>query len=455
MSTLLNLSLIYLSSASDYTKDLPIINKDHKRWTKTLNLLTLLISFDQIISGLHSSIFKLTRDESQLCTSDAHISGSIIYVASVGIWTFLLFDHAFQYFPKEKCRSKCGFITTLGLMWLYFSIYIFADAPWPWDCFDKSWKKEGLQLRIALLVLSLILILLFVSMYVMLICTPSFYMNHKTKNEGKSDIEEFMNHLPTWEPFSVKNVGSISFVSDYEDLTTPYYKVVMNTGEDISLCRITVKCIKNRCCQMLKGSCQMLKGSCQMLKGFCQMLWNKMCCTTNPNDCDEKSEDCDAKCKCCKKFSECCKKCRECCKKFSECCKKCRECCRRCRECCKKCRECFKNFRQRCRSPSGGYIGLIKKVPNKLMSIFVKDEAEVQPECQVLNPMTRIVSTLPGTIIFVPNKYLLVMRNRKQPTGVETAANVPNESSSLLGSAELMHSGIHIFNGNGDRTDSD
>ena len=70
-------------------KGLPKVGSDHGWLTKAFSLLSLLLLFDQSLSGLHESIFERTGNGT-LCSDDTHISGGFIYSISVAVWVFFL-----------------------------------------------------------------------------------------------------------------------------------------------------------------------------------------------------------------------------------------------------------------------------------------------------------------------------------------------------------------------------
>lgn len=161
ISTVLNLSLLYLENTSFYIKDFPIIGKHHMKWNATTNLLTLIVFFDQTLSGFYESAFKFTRDEQLLCSAGTHVAGSLIHATSIAVWTFFLVVHYFRYHPEDG-KQKIVFITTLVLLFVSFVLYIFVDVPWPWECIEviKEQQLGGLIARLVFLVVSLILILI-------------------------------------------------------------------------------------------------------------------------------------------------------------------------------------------------------------------------------------------------------------------------------------------------------
>jgi hypothetical protein len=131
------------------------------KWNATTNLLTLIVFFDQTLSGFYESAFKFTRDEQLLCSAGTHVAGSLIHATGIAVWTFFLVVHYFRYHPEDG-KQKIVFITTLVLLFVSFVLYIFVDVPWPWECIEviKEQQLGGLIARLVFLVVSLILILI-------------------------------------------------------------------------------------------------------------------------------------------------------------------------------------------------------------------------------------------------------------------------------------------------------
>jgi hypothetical protein len=202
------------------------------KWNATTNLLTLIVFFDQTLSGFYESAFKFTRDEQLLCSAGTHVAGSLIHATGIAVWTFFLVVHYFRYHSEDQYKGL--FITTLGLMWGFFVVYILADVPWPWECFDamKNMKKGGLISRFVLLILSSILIIIIITICCFVWCWYSCVQKQKFDGRKKSEhsIEKIICGLPSCPPTTVKNVGELSAYLDLDskDVTSLAYKIVLD-----------------------------------------------------------------------------------------------------------------------------------------------------------------------------------------------------------------------------------
>jgi hypothetical protein len=177
ISTLLNLALIYLESKSLSIKNFPALSDVNHSiwWVSTFNLLSLVVLFDQSITGLHNSIFKLTVNETRLCPLGTHISGGLILFASIVIWLIMSCMQCVEYYPKkedQRTGDQPTFIFTVTLIFFFYVIYIFTDTPWPWSCFDGDpiMKKTGIIVQLSFLCLLLVMILILVFIYIFTIC---------------------------------------------------------------------------------------------------------------------------------------------------------------------------------------------------------------------------------------------------------------------------------------------
>ena len=238
VSTGINLVLLYFEHASESNqgwKGLPMIGKDHKRWAKTLNLLTLTLIFDQTITGLHESVFKLTRNETLLCPTGTHVSGALVYCCIAFIWLLLLVSHGRQFFPKGL-KSRCLFCLTLLCMWLYFAMYIFADTPWPWECFavDKGVMRGGLMARLVLLCIALLFIVTFFILYSVIVCVPSLCVIKNVELAlDNSGVEEIFRDIPVQKAISFEKAKNLSVAPKFkEDMIEASYTVSFSRDYD-------------------------------------------------------------------------------------------------------------------------------------------------------------------------------------------------------------------------------
>ena len=136
-----------------------------------------MVLFDQSITGLHNSVFKLTVNETRLCPLGTHISGGIILFGSIVIWLILSCMQCKEYYPndseeEEGKSDRWCFIGTMILIFFFYVIYIFTDTPWPWSCFDGDpiMKKTGIIVQLSFLCLLLVMILILVFIYIFTIC---------------------------------------------------------------------------------------------------------------------------------------------------------------------------------------------------------------------------------------------------------------------------------------------
>ena len=170
ISTLLNLFLLYLDHRG-IIKDLSNSAENYPLLTATFNLFPLIIIFDQTISGLHDSVFKLTTNETQLCPTGTHVSGGIVFGISCIIWLFLAIIHFCEHAESIK-ESFWSIVGATVVVFSFYVLYIFVDSPWPWDCFDadKMMKRQGLQGRLGLLVFTFIFTIIVEIAHVIFIC---------------------------------------------------------------------------------------------------------------------------------------------------------------------------------------------------------------------------------------------------------------------------------------------
>ena len=238
VSTIINLILLYFEHASESNqgwKGLPTIGKDHKRWARTFSVLTLAVIFDQTITGLHESVFKLTRNETLLCSTGTHVSGSVVYGLAALIWLLLLVSHGHQFFPK-KLKSRCLFSLMLICMWLYFAIYIFADTPWPWGCFaiDETMNQGGLIARLVLIFIALFFISTFFILYSVIVCMPSICVIKNAELAlDNSGMEKIFRHIPVQEAISFEKAKNLSVAHKFkEDIIEASYSVSFSRDYD-------------------------------------------------------------------------------------------------------------------------------------------------------------------------------------------------------------------------------
>jgi hypothetical protein len=185
-STVLNLFLFYSEFYwVNNLKGLMTSPGWHTVWTQMFDLLSRVLIFDQSLSGLYDTIFRLTRNESLLCPEEGiiHVSAGTIYGISVVIWLVLVSTHASNNWKalkttKSEWSSFIPYLISLFFICLFYVIYIFADTSWPWDCFsaNENCKKAGLQGRIALLVFSLLIFVPFYVAYTVISFCPSLCM---------------------------------------------------------------------------------------------------------------------------------------------------------------------------------------------------------------------------------------------------------------------------------------
>ena len=238
VSTIMNLILLYFEHASESNqgwKGLPTIGKDHKRWARTFSILTLAVIFDQTITGLHESVFKLTRNGTLLCPTGTHVSGSVVMVLAAFIWFLLLVSHGRQFFPKGL-KSRCLFCLMLICMWLYFTMYIFADTPWPWQCFvvDETMMQGGLIARFVLLCIVLFFIITFFVLYSVIVCVPSLCVIKNAKLAlDNSGVEEIFRTIPVQEAISFEKAKNLSVTPKFkEDMIEASYTVSFSRDYD-------------------------------------------------------------------------------------------------------------------------------------------------------------------------------------------------------------------------------
>ena len=253
ISIILNLFLLYLNFKSIYDKSLPSIGKDHKRWMATFNLLTLVIIFDQTITGLYQSVFKFTKNESNMCSDlqSVHLSAGFTFGTSVVVWILILMFHCYTHWPGQgDCKSVSGFIAAVFFLLLFYIPFIFADTPWPWECFDTndwyiSFRKCGIILRLFLAALSVALIILFGLFYIGIVLTPALCVKMKggLTLDNETDVPDIIRKLPRWKSIPIERRKLINndseervrllFTSEYEeDMISASYKVSINKDYD-------------------------------------------------------------------------------------------------------------------------------------------------------------------------------------------------------------------------------
>ena len=234
VSTVINLSLLYSELyCVKNLKELMTSPGWHTVWTQMFDLLSHVLIFDQSLSGLFDTIFRLTRNESLLCPENGLIHGSAatVYGISVVIWLVLVCTHASNNLKDLKTtKSKWSpfipyyvipyYVISLILICLFYIIYIFADTSWPWDCFsvNENCKKAGLQGRTALLVFSLLIFVPFYAAYIGISFCPSLCM---MRNAEPLNCEECILMLPkTDDEMRVEGEQNLAVNSKYE--TTPF-----------------------------------------------------------------------------------------------------------------------------------------------------------------------------------------------------------------------------------------
>ena len=242
ISIVLNLALMYCGhSFKSSLKGLPKIGSSHGWLTKAFNLLSLMLLFDQSLSGLHESIFKRTRNGT-LCTDDTHISGGVVYGISVALWIFFFAIHIIQYWvsnynkkhTKSTILSYIFYHLILASILVLYCVFIFADTPWPWECFnaDPKMKKAGLKGRSALLTISVAIILQLCFVYVLMSCMPSLKMHRKDHISVGSEFEQmFKSIAKQYDPIKVENAENL-FVKSEGDETSASYTIFMTRDDD-------------------------------------------------------------------------------------------------------------------------------------------------------------------------------------------------------------------------------
>ena len=237
ISLVLHLALMYCGhSFKSSLKGLPKVGSDHGWLTKAFSLLSLLLLFDQSLSGLHESIFEGTRN-STLCSDDTHISGGFIYGISVAVWVFFYIVHCFQYCMSKHKRKWCTTLfyhVILILILVLYCVFIFADTPWPWECFDLDplMKRAGLQGRSALLTISVTVLLLLYIAYISISCIPSLKVYRKKHIILGSEFQQMFTSIAKhYDPIEVENAENL-FVRSEVDETSASYTIFMTRDDD-------------------------------------------------------------------------------------------------------------------------------------------------------------------------------------------------------------------------------
>lgn len=257
ISTFLNILLLFWEyTSSQSSEDPSVIGVAHKFWMKTFNLLTYVIIFDQTLSGLHASTFYLSGDDGDTCTPATHVVGALIYSASVVAWIIFFVILGYEDGPYKKgCRTgtkseRCqiaAHVVMCILMAIFFIIYIFADVPWPWNCFDEDSKyvrRIALEGRLALLAVSLGFMILFALIYAVCVIIPSMYVQRmgKLALDNSGDIRDMLRNLPTCEklPFTIQGKEQLSVSCTFEeDATSATYKISFTKNHEDTLCCLT------------------------------------------------------------------------------------------------------------------------------------------------------------------------------------------------------------------------
>ena len=178
------------------SEELAIIGKTHQRWASAFQLASKIILFDQILSGIHDSIFRLVGDDSQKCLPGTHASGAVLYIISVIAWGILLSVLCYKEWPTTELSScpKVKHVLLYFGLWVFYTVYIIADTPWPWECYTNTdLKKSHITARLVLLVFSLALVSILVFIYCVTVCIPSlrFQAMHRLAFDGiGEDLQE-------------------------------------------------------------------------------------------------------------------------------------------------------------------------------------------------------------------------------------------------------------------------
>ena len=173
VSTILNFILLLYEKTMNCNQGWKELDSEKMVLAKTFSLLPSVIIFNSAITGLHESVFKLTTNETILCPPATHVSGSLIYCVAVVMWIVLLVYHCWEYYKEEGELNYllCFVLICIGF---FFAVYIFADTPWPWNCFDadETMKEGGSTARLVLMIISLMFIITFSVLYIFTVCIP-------------------------------------------------------------------------------------------------------------------------------------------------------------------------------------------------------------------------------------------------------------------------------------------
>ena len=232
-STILNIFLSYLTFKSIYDKGLPSIGKQHKLWITTLSLLSLIIIIDQTTTGLYTSVFKLTRNETNQCSDldSIHWSASITYVFGILVWIIILIWHCCENWP-EKGGSQCSPFWNSLVLFLFYIVYIFVDTPWPWDCFETNDiynKKAGIVMRFVLAIIVSLLIVWFAAIYIIIVAIPALRVQKNA--ELVLNDENIKDDLRRWtrrKNISLREEGSHKLIQSEtfnENITSASYEI--------------------------------------------------------------------------------------------------------------------------------------------------------------------------------------------------------------------------------------
>jgi uncharacterized membrane protein len=235
ISTFLNIILANIKLYPSKDKEFAIIGKTHQRWDSAFTLASKIVFFDQILSGIHDSIFMLVGDDSQTCIPETHVAGAVLYIISVIAWGILLFVLCYKDWPTTDLCPKIVHASLYIGLWVFYTVYIIADTPWPWECYTNTdLKKCHITARLVLLVFSLALVSLLLAIYCVTVCIPSLRiqaMHRLAFDDIGNDLQE-MRKVYEYEDIPLICKDSVQEMSQQENVNQikPHFSLKFDEG---------------------------------------------------------------------------------------------------------------------------------------------------------------------------------------------------------------------------------
>jgi hypothetical protein len=225
MSLILNLFLTVAENGFGWSggwDKIKTVDEKHKRWSDLLGLLSVVVLFDQALTGFYMTVYDGKRNSTDItCDVYTHgVSGGtyglsvILFIMLIVfvVWRRYLIDWCRRKFQgahdqvnsggtrdsvnsgsepsccgkccnSDICSCKCNsyrfeeicFIGGTISLVIFFILYVLADLPWPWNCKDQINSQEWRTARLAFLGISFVLVSVHLGLHFFIVLFPSVH----------------------------------------------------------------------------------------------------------------------------------------------------------------------------------------------------------------------------------------------------------------------------------------